>query len=75
MSLVYMKALEKDPQSYDLEFKKKFPEVDIIYDLIKSKIGDQGRILEIGSGTGSLALDLARRGLEIIAIDISEDMI
>ncbi len=70
-----MKALEKDPQTYDLEFKKKFPEAELIYDVIKSRISKQGRVLEIGSGTGRLSLDLAQQGHEVIAIDISEEMI
>jgi SAM-dependent methyltransferase len=70
-----MKALEKDPQSYDLEFRKKFPEAEFIYDLIKSRIGQEGRVLEIGCGSGRLAIDIAKRGMDVVAIDLSEDMI
>ncbi|PWI48687.1 hypothetical protein CEE45_05610 [Candidatus Heimdallarchaeota archaeon B3_Heim] len=75
MSLVYMKVLEKDPKTYDWEFKKRFPEVEHIYELIKTRIGEQGRVLEIGSGTGRLAIDIAKQGLEVTAIDVSEEMI
>ena len=75
MSLVYMKALEKDPQTYDLEFKKQFPEANFIYDLIKSRIGQEGRVLEIGCGSGRLAIDMAKRGLDVVGIDVSEKMI
>ncbi len=70
-----MKALEKDPKTYDWEFKKRFPEAEHIYDIIRTKIGKQGRVLEIGSGTGRLAIDLANRGLEVTAIDVSDKMI
>jgi SAM-dependent methyltransferase len=70
-----MKALEKDPQSYDVEFNKRFPEAEHIYGLITSNIGHQGRILEIGSGTGRLAISMAKQGLSVTAIDVSEDMI
>ena len=70
-----MKALEKDPQSYDVEFNNRFPEAEHIYGLITSNIGHQGRILEIGSGTGRLAISMAEQGLIVTAIDVSEDMI
>jgi ubiquinone/menaquinone biosynthesis C-methylase UbiE len=70
-----MKALEKDPQSYDLEFKKRFPEAEFIYDLIKSRIGHKGRVLEVGSGTGRLAIAIAKQGFEVTAIDVSDIMI
>jgi len=70
-----MKILEKQPESYDEEFQKLFPESDQIYAIIKEKIGKKGRVLEIGCGTGQLAIQLARQGLEVVAVDISSEMI
>lgn len=70
-----MKILEKQPESYDKEFQKLFPESSEIYEIIKEKIGNKGRVLEIGCGTGQLAIQLAHQGLEVVAVDISSEMI
>lgn len=45
--------------------------------LILELLGDVSgrRVLEIGCGDGSLAVELARRGAEVVAIDTSEAMI
>ncbi|MFX1284491.1 MAG: methyltransferase domain-containing protein [Promethearchaeota archaeon] len=75
MSLIYMKILEKKPESYDEEFHKLFPESQLIYEMIKERIGVQGHILEIGCGTGQLAVYLRKRGLKLTAVDISAEMI
>ena len=75
MTIAYMKILEKDPKSFDEEFQKLFPERKIIYDLEISKIRENGRVLEIGCGTGQFALELAKKGAEVIAIDSSQEMI
>jgi SAM-dependent methyltransferase len=40
------------------------------------KFGQKPRlVLELGCGTGSLAIELSRRGYEMIALDISSDML
>jgi ubiquinone/menaquinone biosynthesis C-methylase UbiE len=70
-----MKILEKQPEGYDEEFQKLFPESSEIYEMIKEKIGNKGRVLEIGCGTGQLAIQLAHQGLEVVAVDISSEMI
>ena len=36
---------------------------------------DRGRVLDIGCGTGQLALPLARRGYDVVGVDISEAML
>jgi ubiquinone/menaquinone biosynthesis C-methylase UbiE len=40
-----------------------------------AELGDGSRILEIGCGTGQLTVDLARRGVELTAIDIGASMV
>lgn len=40
-----------------------------------SELADDGRVLELGIGTGRVALPLARRGLNVTGIDASQPMI
>ena len=40
-----------------------------------TKIGQNNSILEIGSGTGFLSLELARNGLSVVGVDLSETLI
>jgi len=70
-----MKLLEKEPDLYDSEFQKIFPESVEIYESLLNTIGKKGKVLEIGSGTGKLAIQLNKLGLEVIAVDSSKDMI
>ncbi|MFX0120392.1 MAG: methyltransferase domain-containing protein [Candidatus Hodarchaeota archaeon] len=70
-----MKILEKEPDKYDEEFHKLFPESSSIYEIIRKKVGKVGRILEIGCGTGQLAIQLAEQDLDVVAVDISVEMI
>jgi SAM-dependent methyltransferase len=44
-------------------------------DLLAEFAGDPPRVLELAIGTGRLALPLAERGVEVIGIDISAEMI
>ena len=40
------------------------------------KFGDQPRlVLELGCGTGSLAIEMAKRGYDMIGLDLSVDML
>ncbi|MFW9779170.1 MAG: methyltransferase domain-containing protein [Candidatus Heimdallarchaeota archaeon] len=75
MSLLYMKILEKDPNTFDEEFRRLFPESKEIYRRILESIGKGGKVLEIGCGTGQLSRMLAQKGLDVTAVDISEEMI
>ncbi|MHA1227388.1 MAG: methyltransferase domain-containing protein [Candidatus Hodarchaeales archaeon] len=70
-----MNLLEKKPDNYESEFEKLFPESRQIYKSIVDRIDNTGKVLEIGSGTGQLAVKLAKKGLKVYAVDISEDMI
>ena len=43
--------------------------------MLAEEIGNSGRCLEIGVGTGRIALPLARLGVELVGVDISREMI
>jgi 16S rRNA A1518/A1519 N6-dimethyltransferase RsmA/KsgA/DIM1 with predicted DNA glycosylase/AP lyase activity len=45
------------------------PAVDMLADL-----ADSGRALELGIGTGRIALELARRGIPVHGIELSRDI-
>lgn len=44
-------------------------------DLLERQLGGRGRALEIGVGTGALAVPLAERGLDVLGIDLSPAML
>jgi SAM-dependent methyltransferase len=43
-------------------------------DVLESQLGGDGRVLEIGVGTGALALPLRERGLPLVGLDLSMPM-
>jgi len=48
-------------------------EKDLLYGLAAPRPGE--RALEVGTGTGHFALDLTRRGLDVVGVDISAPML
>lgn len=44
-------------------------------DLLERQLGGRGRVLEIGVGTGALAVPLAERGLDLVGVDIAPAML
>jgi ubiquinone/menaquinone biosynthesis C-methylase UbiE/ferredoxin len=77
MSYVYMKALESAPERYDKGINwlgwGKLEKIRIyIADLIEA---EGGNVLELGVGTGTQAILLAKRGIRVIGIDHSPKML
>ncbi len=77
MSYVYMKALESAPERYDvginwLGWGRLTAIRSHIADLME---GEGHKVLEIGVGTGTQALLLAERGLQVLGIDNSSRML
>jgi SAM-dependent methyltransferase len=44
-------------------------------DLLAGEVAGRGRVLEIGVGTGLVALPLSGRGLEVVGVDLSDPML
>lgn len=49
--------------------------VDPVVDFLAELAGDGGRALELGVGTGRIALPLARRGVEVHGVELSRAMV
>ncbi len=77
MSYAYMKALESAPKRYDRGINwLGWGHIEQIRTHIADIAASEGeRVLEIGAGTGSQALMIAERGLEVVGIDQSTKML
>ena len=72
-----MKWLERSPADYDRGIRLlTLGRIDAIKRGIAEKYVQPGqRVLEIGCGTGGLAVMMARRGAEVVGIDVSPTML
>jgi SAM-dependent methyltransferase len=62
----------EDPALYDHTYKRRKSDVRYYADLAEAK---GGPVLELGAGTGRVAMELARRGLEVVAVDAMDAML
>jgi len=73
---VLMRILESAPHRYDLGMRLlTFGSVERAYDRLADQVEAGQRALDVGCGTGALALRLARRGARVKAIDVSAEML
>jgi demethylmenaquinone methyltransferase/2-methoxy-6-polyprenyl-1,4-benzoquinol methylase len=71
-----MRLLESAPARYDVGIRLlTLGEVERGYDRLASRIEPGWRILDLGTGTGALALRAAAREAEVIALDVNPDML
>ncbi|MHA2173314.1 MAG: corrinoid protein-associated methyltransferase CpaM, partial [Candidatus Hodarchaeales archaeon] len=76
MSYVYMKVLEETPEEYELKISSLTAgTLEEVYSRILSLVTEGDKVLELGCGPGSLAVRCAKKGANVVAIDISEKMI
>jgi len=77
MSYAFMKVLESAPERYDAG-------IDILtlgrlrhlkQDIVNEFIAEDDKVLEVGCGTGSLAILCAAKGAEVTGIDLSPKML
>ncbi len=76
-SYVYMKILESQPKRYDvgialLSFGKS---ERIKRRIVNENVREGDRVLEIGVGTGTMALLAAERGARVVGFDVSPSML
>jgi SAM-dependent methyltransferase len=57
---------------YDEEHASRDPEDAVAF---LAELGDNVRVLELGIGTGRIALPLAARGIDVLGLDASESMV
>jgi ubiquinone/menaquinone biosynthesis C-methylase UbiE len=77
MSYVFMKVLESAPRRYDLGIRLlSLGRISRVHqEMAERGMSDGDRALDIGCGTGSLAIACARRGVQVTGIDISPQML
>ncbi len=73
---VLMRILESAPSRYDLGIRwLTFGRLDDAYDRLAEQIAPGQQVLDIGCGTGALALRAARRGAQVKGIDVNAGML
>ncbi len=75
-SYIFMKILERRPRSYDrlMDISSR-GRVKALKNSVVEELAEAQRVLEIGSGTGELAVMLAGRGISVDGFDISPAMV
>ncbi len=76
-SYVFMKILESAPQRYDrgIEILSLGQSKTVQRDIVDNYINRGDRVLEIGCGTGTLAISCAEKGAYVVGIDVSPQML
>jgi SAM-dependent methyltransferase len=64
-----------DAALYDYEYRRRRADMMFYRELAKKRLGDSGRILELGAGSGRVTVALARAGYEVVAMDQSPAML
>ena len=76
MSYVYMKTLESAPQRYERGMRVlTLGRLERVRQDIAARVSAGDQVLDIGCGTGALAVILATRGARVTAIDIAAPML
>lgn len=76
-SYVYMKVLESTPQRYDRGIRiLSRGAIDGVYQRLAELVAKpRSRVLDVGCGTGNVALACAARGADVVAIDFNAGML
>lgn len=76
MSYVYMKVLETAPYRFDRGVRLlTLGRLGRVHGRIAASLAPGTRVLDVGCGTGSLVILLARKGVEAMGVDISDSML
>lgn len=70
-----MRLLESAPHRYDLGIRLlSLGQIERVYDRV-AQLAHGPEVLDLGCGTGNVALRLARRGVHVIGVDLSPEML
>ncbi|WP_455284159.1 corrinoid protein-associated methyltransferase CpaM [[Eubacterium] cellulosolvens] len=73
---ILMKILESAPRRYDKGIRiLTLGKLDRVYDQLASHIGKGDKVIDLGCGTGALALRAAQKGAIVKAIDVNSQML
>ena len=76
IAVTFMRKLELEPDTYDEKFTALTKGVNVeVKDWVLERIGTSKSILEVGCGTGALAVKMALKGNDVLAIDKNFQMI
>jgi ubiquinone/menaquinone biosynthesis C-methylase UbiE len=76
MSYVYMKVLESAPERYERGMRVlTLGRIERVRAAIAARLRPGSRVLDLGCGTGALAVQLARKGCQVTGVDISPAML
>jgi ubiquinone/menaquinone biosynthesis C-methylase UbiE len=76
MSYVYMKVLESAPERYERGMRLlTLGRIGRVRNDIAARLRPGSRVLDLGCGTGALAVQLARKGCQVTGVDISRPML
>ena len=64
-----------DAALYDYEYRRRRADIAFYRELAARRLGDSGRILELGAGSGRMTIPLARAGYDVVAVDSSRPML
>ncbi|HEY5945522.1 MAG TPA: methyltransferase domain-containing protein [Kofleriaceae bacterium] len=64
-----------DAALYDYEYRRRRADVGFYRELARKRLGEGGRILELGAGSGRVTVALARAGHQVVAVDASPAML
>jgi SAM-dependent methyltransferase len=65
----------QDAALYDYEYRRRRADVTFYRELATKRLGNAGRVLELGAGSGRVTVALARDGHEVVAVDRSPEML
>jgi len=67
-------SFDRDAEIYDASRGLDPGVIGAAIDLVESELRGRGRVLEVGVGTGMIALPLAERGIDVVGLDLSAAM-